>query len=283
MSDQSHRNGHRLKDVDGIPEDHVALVESQTIERYVLGRLPREEAERFEQHYVDCPTCLDLLETTEAMVESFRYDALRNAFRDTPRDALRDGLRETPQAAQQDTSRDRGQPLPVSTLESPRVARAGNNRWMPARAIAAGLLLALGLWTGWRNLELSHKLSTLQEHVTSLSTPQANPMHVVLSPLRGSVANPPPSGARRLRLPTAPSLVILTLELGLSPNSPCKLTIENATRQLWSSPELRADPEGNVSISFPSSFFEPGEIFLRAEDPNGKPLARLDLTLTSAQ
>lgn len=34
---------------------------------YVEGNLPEAEAERFEEHYFDCPVCLDYLETIQAM------------------------------------------------------------------------------------------------------------------------------------------------------------------------------------------------------------------------
>jgi hypothetical protein len=47
--------------------DHAAIEETQLAERYVLGRAGEEERVRFEEHFVDCPACLDRLEAAEGL------------------------------------------------------------------------------------------------------------------------------------------------------------------------------------------------------------------------
>jgi hypothetical protein len=44
--------------------DHRYIEEADITDRYLLGKLPPEEQDRFEEHFVDCPECLDRLETT---------------------------------------------------------------------------------------------------------------------------------------------------------------------------------------------------------------------------
>src|SRR5262249_45129696 len=57
------------------------LEESDLVERYVSGRLPVEERERFEAHFVDCPECLERIE----MAEGLRRGLSQVAPREPPR------------------------------------------------------------------------------------------------------------------------------------------------------------------------------------------------------
>jgi len=47
--------------------DHALIEENQWPDRYVLGRLPDEERQRFEEHFITCPKCLDALEAVEGL------------------------------------------------------------------------------------------------------------------------------------------------------------------------------------------------------------------------
>ena len=47
--------------------DHIGIDDQQTAERYVLGRLTEEERLRFEEHFLDCPRCLDSIEAAEGL------------------------------------------------------------------------------------------------------------------------------------------------------------------------------------------------------------------------
>src|SRR5207253_4021188 len=52
--------------------DHIYVEENQIADRYVKGTLPAEEAERFENHYLSCPECLDRLELAESVQRGFK-------------------------------------------------------------------------------------------------------------------------------------------------------------------------------------------------------------------
>ena len=47
--------------------DHSAIDENLVADRYLLGRLTAGERAEFEEHYLDCPVCLERLETIEGL------------------------------------------------------------------------------------------------------------------------------------------------------------------------------------------------------------------------
>ena len=59
--------------------DHTYIEENQVADRYVQGTLPADEAERFENHYLSCPECLDSLDLAESVQRGFRRVAAQDA------------------------------------------------------------------------------------------------------------------------------------------------------------------------------------------------------------
>ena len=57
----------RPLDSHGNRMDHIGIDDALTAERYVLGRLTEEERHRFEEHFLDCPRCLDAIEAAEGL------------------------------------------------------------------------------------------------------------------------------------------------------------------------------------------------------------------------
>ncbi len=68
--------------------DHNYIEEQNIPDRYLLGKLPPEERARFEDHFIDCPECLDRLETAE----DFRGALRTVAAEDVTRGYARAGL-----------------------------------------------------------------------------------------------------------------------------------------------------------------------------------------------
>src|SRR3954447_12283583 len=93
--------------------DHPAIDADNTTERYVTGRLPPEEAARFEEHYLDCPSCCARVEAAER---------------------LQRGLRRLAEAA---------------AVLAPGDPRSSS---VPRLALAAAALLAVGLLPAWLEL-----------------------------------------------------------------------------------------------------------------------------------
>jgi len=61
--------------------DHPFIEEHNIPYLYVLGKLPAEEQEHFEEHFVACPECLNRLETTERLIVSLKTTAAEDILR----------------------------------------------------------------------------------------------------------------------------------------------------------------------------------------------------------
>lgn len=53
--------------------DHSEAVRLQAAEKYVLGELPKEQREEYEEHFFDCFACAEELKTTVAFMEGSRH------------------------------------------------------------------------------------------------------------------------------------------------------------------------------------------------------------------
>jgi hypothetical protein len=47
--------------------DHARIDAAQTADRYLMGKLTDEERRLFEEHFLDCPTCLEKIEAVEGL------------------------------------------------------------------------------------------------------------------------------------------------------------------------------------------------------------------------
>jgi hypothetical protein len=52
--------------------DHEAIQGNQIPDRYLMGKLSAEERLQFEEHFLDCPICLEHLETLEGLRDGLR-------------------------------------------------------------------------------------------------------------------------------------------------------------------------------------------------------------------
>jgi hypothetical protein len=200
--------------------NHQAIDSGNIAERYVTGRLPPEEAARFEEHYLDCPSCCARVEAAERLQRGLRRLAEEAAVR-APGDS---------------------RPLPWS--RSPRLA------------LAAAALIAVALVPAWLELgeirrlrsdldatrealartqaengsaerltavegELQRtrrdlaaeaaKREALAREISADRQPQANIPVVPLTPVRGGVGDGP---VRTLNLPEKPGWVAFWVEPG---------------------------------------------------------------------
>src|SRR5947199_5746092 len=61
--------------------EHDYIEQFDIIDRYLRRRLVEEEVELFEEHYIDCPQCIDRLQTTRDIAQGLRLFALQQAAR----------------------------------------------------------------------------------------------------------------------------------------------------------------------------------------------------------
>ncbi len=233
--------------VDALTEaamDHATIDDEQVVDRYLMGRLPREEAERFERHYLSCQRCLDHLELGEKLLAGLRHTAAREVERAGAMAAVAAALR-----------------------------RLGGWRAPLAALALSGLLLPSALL--YQQLrEASGELDGLR---TELGAPRVNLPLLTLSPRRGDSTGAEPS--HRLRLPAAPGSMVLALELDLPAGTACRaVLLDDAGQPRWRGDDLLADPAGQLVLGFPTTFLPPGDHLLRIEDAaSGEPLAHFPL------
>ena len=65
-----------------IAMNHAEIEELEITDRYLRGKLPPEDAARFEEHYLYCRECLDRLELAESMARRQGKKPLKQRARD---------------------------------------------------------------------------------------------------------------------------------------------------------------------------------------------------------
>ena len=65
--------------------DHKYIAELNLIDQYVLGKLATDEAEAFENHFIDCPACVEQLSITRSLVHDLKGLAIEETLSSTNR------------------------------------------------------------------------------------------------------------------------------------------------------------------------------------------------------
>jgi hypothetical protein len=257
--------------------DHQHIRENNVVSLYLVGKLPQDERDRFEEHFVDCQQCLDEMELT-------------NDFRRKLRQvAKEDGLSKDNGWAPQ---RGRAAWLKTSAL------------WQQPRLLAyASLLFAASLTAvffaglkyhsselgqtkrlldDWQrryaaerqtseNLEKQLQMSAKeaaekpggqQQFTASL---QPAPLFF-LSVARGAdQGNSAPDN--RITVPTSSPWIVLSLEFERDPDfQSYRARLSNARGQIvWSAEKILPPPSDAIAISLPSSLLSKGDYFLTLE------------------
>lgn len=226
-------------------DPHAAIDATNVVERYVLQKLDEQEQSLFEDHFVDCPRCLEAVELAQEL-----------------RDGLDEGLRqrEINDQGSSESSSAHG-PLPFPTpnpLRSPAV-------WQLAAALVLVSLLP-SIWLAQRNHVLQDQVERLQQ--PWVATPDA-----VLEIQRGPApSTTAPSNISVITPMASAAWITLAVELG-DPNAPLAATDSGATdsgatdsgatvtvdavltgpdeQPLWTQIGLPAPTDGRLILSFP--------------------------------
>lgn len=60
--------------------NHDYINQSNLIDLYVLGKLTADEAEEFEDHFIDCPACVEQLNTTRSFIQDLKSLAVQETL-----------------------------------------------------------------------------------------------------------------------------------------------------------------------------------------------------------
>lgn len=227
--------------------DHVTIEEQNFVERYLLRQLAAAEATRFEQHYLDCPQCLEQLELSKRLCQ---------------------GLKE------------------VAAEEGAQLVRTAFLAWLLRRRRPLKAMLTLALLTvailPWVLLapevsRLSGEHERLQGELAQALAPQAGTPTYSLSPERSGPAAEP---STRITLRKTPEWVVLALQLPPF-QSPADYRVRLRVAEgepLWQSGPLAPDASGRVTLSVHSSWLGAADyvVELDALTPGGEsqPVAR---------
>ena len=230
---------------------HDEITARNIVDQYLLGKLSPEESVRFEEHFVDCPACLDQLE----MAERFRA-------------ALK--------------------PLAAESLPAAPGRRAAQD-WRRVWPVAAAVVLALGVSLLFtvrdaamrRKLEQSRTAALdwqrrYEKERAAVAAAPAGPMMAstfYLSITRGSDQDA--SGpVNRVRIAAGSSWVVLSLE-GAAPAGmeSLRARIADSTgTDVWRQSGLKMNPRDTLSVILPSTALPSGDYVLTLEglSPGGR-------------
>jgi anti-sigma factor RsiW len=262
--------------------DHTLIEEQRIAERYVTGKLPPDEAERFEEHYLSCQECLDRLDLAESMDRGFKRAAGEDAARLATQIAATrqlavlawlSRLGRSRQAAalvmsvflvaflpglfalRQVRESERELAATRSALEQERTA-AGS------RSAAEAAKLRADLEASRRDLASEQQArAKANEDLAAARQPQANVPILFLDPERG--AGEP---SHRLRLPRSPGWIVFTLTVDPPYRPSYRVALRDSQgHEIWSGEGLHPDENDSLSLSLPSTLLAPGDYTLTAE------------------
>jgi len=254
--------------------DHSYIVENQVAERYLLGKLPPDEAAGFEEHSLSCAECLDSLETAETLRLGLRQVAAERAAEVTVGLGLLARL-----------VRSRYAPwvlsllLLIAVLPSGlllrRAARLDGELRQTREALAresakprppeADLAALQGrLAEQQRQVEVERReRDRLAAELERAHQPRINLPIVPLSPVRSAPGAEP---AARIVLSPETEWVIFSLQLEDSETSKVRALLLGPEGQVrWQSADLRPDAQGTLSIALHASQLAPGDFSIRVE------------------
>ncbi len=260
--------------------DHAYSEEHQVADRYLMGKLTADELERFEEHYLACPECLDRLAVTEDLERALKRVAGEDAAR-----AL--AARQLAAVAWLGRlGRSRQAVLLLSgllvLLVVPGVAlyRAGQLgrelRETLSALATAGSREAAAREAGRRDLAREREeRARAEQELARTREPQANVPILYLGAERG--AGPGGQSTYRLRLPARPGWVVFSLPIEPPHRSAYRLVLSRADgREIWRGEATAADQD-TLTLGVPSSLFAPGDHVLAvsgAAPGGGIPVAR---------
>lgn len=255
--------------------DHATIEKNGLVERYHRGLLSPEEEERFEEHVVACAECTEQLELARGFQRGLKTMAAEDAARALVGVGLFAWLARRGRLAQWGIALAAvlvaGLPA-LGFLAQNRTARQvaaeWRQRWEGERQTAADLERRLAeseTRRGEERRELESRLAQARppEGPRGLAGPVANAAVLLLTAVRGEAGEP----AATLDLGRTGEILSLAVDVGAgSPFPSYRATLTGpGGKTLFRQGGLQPNALEVLMITFPSSFFSPGEYRLRVE------------------
>ncbi|HEY7213020.1 MAG TPA: zf-HC2 domain-containing protein [Thermoanaerobaculia bacterium] len=252
--------------------DHTYIEENDLVERYHRGLLPPEEEARFEEHFVTCPECMEQLELARGFQRGLQAAAAEDAAKAVVQAGVFAWLARRGRLAQWGLALAVlavvAAPLLWSAFQRQDIA-AWRARWQSQQRETAdlqGRLAASERRRSDERRELEAKIAAAQEPAARpnlLDRPLANLPIVLLTAVRGEAGEP----AATIDLSRAGEPVVLAVDVGAGDRfASYRVTI---TRQgdgvVFRQAGLEPNALETIMITFPASFFVPGEYRLTLE------------------
>ena len=252
--------------------DHPRIDTERILDRYVIGDLPPDDEERFEEHLFECPACLEKVQWAEA---------------------LRRGLRA---AATEDI---------VRAAAVQHAAKRGFATWLTARRGQAAALmisvLAFGLVSATA-VRQHQELQSLRDQeavmnpavvpTEAFNSPLSHFLVVSLGVVRGASTDDPGSSADRIvdLQASADRPVLLSLELPVVDAESYSVHLfDDQNQLLWQGVDLQPTLYDSLAIALPAGFLDVGRYLIRVEsvahedgDSAKAPFQELGLQVLSA-
>jgi len=253
--------------------DHQAIDAGNVAERYVTGRLSPEEAAGFEEHYLDCPSCIARVEAAERLERGLRRLA---------EEAAAGGSRSSwgsrpPQWAALAAAAVLALTLGPAWLLELREARRLRSDLAQAKGetgAAQRLTTVEGeLQKTRRDLAAeAQRRAALAREMAADRTPQTDIPIVPLTPIRGGASGGP---VRTLKLPAKPGWVAFWVEPGDTSYPAYRATLRTAGGAVvFAAPRLALNDLGALLLTVHSTSLAPGahRLDLDGLPATGKPV-----------
>jgi Putative zinc-finger len=267
--------------------NHHDVEQDGVVDRYLLGRLPAEEAARFEEHYLGCAECVEQLELGERLHRGLRRAVAQDVVEVAAARQVGWLVRLVRSPALSAVvvivvivglpglfvyrKHERlGHELEVvrSTVaelrQSDTSSRASVDSLERDLASARAELAAEKL--RWEQELASEKSSgrSLSDRLAAALRPQLNVPIFSLQRFRDATLGAPAS-PQVVRLAAEPERIVLSLELSAPENERYRLTLLQGKREVLRLDGLKPDPLGALVFSLHSSVLETGDYLARVE------------------
>lgn len=277
---------------------HEIIEEQHIIDRYLMGKLPEEEAARFEEHYLHCQQCQEALRLGQHMQRGFKVAASQELeTAKTVRQAAfmawlwrRQGalgavlmlvLMAVPTTLMWRRANDLERQLQLSqasieAVDAPRhdalttqsddvvVAPQPDTTEVtePSPDLAAQLASQLEA-SEQRLQEARQRNRSLDRALSAARQPSGNTRLIYLGTERSAAPQAP---SHRLTLPQAPAWIVLALEVDAAGFDSYRGVLYDADGEvIWEGDSLQLDIQDTVNVSVHSSTLSPGDYRLELE------------------